>query len=181
MEREVSLPNPETVHFLGPTRPDQDDPEPMLYVRFEVLDNHDASITYIKLEGDVPGDMYIIYTAYFKSEAYPTITEYDYKYDVTTDDMEEMGLKIIAPVGTLKQGQCFLALQPKPNVPAADDAAQTRIKRSTVNNNSTSSGNNTFNPFTGNVSIVTITTGCRSFNQTTSAWEPNGCIVRYSL
>ncbi|XP_076075845.1 uncharacterized protein LOC143046571 [Mytilus galloprovincialis] len=174
MEREVALPNPKTVHFLDPTSPDPDSPDPMLYVRFEVLDNHDASITYIKLEGDVPGDMYIIYTAYFKSEAYPTVTEYDYKYDVTTDDMEDMGLKVIAPVGTLKQGQCFLALQPKSN---ADNPPPTRRKRSTVNNNSTSSGNNTFNPSTGNVSIVTITTGCRSFNQTTSAWEPNGCIV----
>ncbi|CAC5377683.1 PKD1L2 [Mytilus coruscus] len=177
MEREAALPNPETVHFMDATSPDPEDPEPMLYFRFEVLDNHDASITYIKLEGDIPEDMYIIYTAYFMSETYPTSTEYDYKYEVTINDMEEMGLKVIAPVGTLKQGQCFLALQPKPHIPDAGNPPQTRRKRSTVNNNGTSPGNTTFDPSTGNISIVTITTGCRSFNQTLSAWEPNGCIV----
>lgn len=142
----------------------------MMYFAFEVKDTDDVSITYVRYDdGEFP-DIDIIYTAYFRSGDYPSSTEYDYKYDVTINDLDpnENVLKIIAPARTFQPGKAYLALQPKQY--SSDVTPPARRKRGASNTN-------VVNPMNANFSTVTATTGCRSYDATTGKWETNGCIV----
>lgn len=142
-----------------------------MYFAFEVKDADDVSITYVHYENGEYPNTGIIYTAYFRSGDYPSSTEYDYMYDVTIDDLDpqENVLKIMAPAKTFRPGKAYLGLQPKNAASDITTASPLRRKRGLPDT--------VVNPMTANFSIVTATTGCRSYNASTGLWETNGCIV----
>lgn len=196
MDREVTLKNEGIAHFTDYENGiDPDDPDQMVYYKFNVGSNNDASVIYVKVKGEIPNDVPVIFTAYFKSGTLPTSEYYDYTYDVTFHDLDDVGYKIFVPSGIHKSGKCVMAFQPKSYIPAVitkRSASNTTggtqdtddVNNSAVKDSNTNDVNNiTVNEYQLklNFSILTVTTGCKTYYPRRSVWESKECMVSLIL
>lgn len=192
MEREVTLKNEGVAHFTDYENGiDPDDPDQMVYYNFNVGSNNDALVIYVKIKGEIPNDVPVIFTAYFKSGTSPSSGYYDYTYDVTFGDLDDVGYKMFVPSGIIKSGKCVMAFQPKSYIPAVitkrsapnttggtqdiDEESNHTVKEY----NADDVNNNTVKEYQLqlNFSIITVTTGCKTYYPTRSAWESKECMV----
>ena len=93
------------------------DPYSMLYFVFDVLNNHDATVVYIKYDDFNPRDFstFGLYTVYCRDSDYPTPSAYDYKHEMNIRNFESdaYGFKVFIPQDQCTtKGKGYLALKP---------------------------------------------------------------------
>ena len=88
--------------------------ENMVYFTFDVVNDGDTALIYIKPDGfDVSNQRNLeIYSFYFSFTTFPTSMNYDYKKDLGIRDWTTYGFKMFLPVGVCGKGVCYLGIKP---------------------------------------------------------------------
>lgn len=117
---DVKLPNRGTPVFkdyiplINPRLPDK-----FIHFTFEVINDQDAAIVYIKPHNmDLSGanSSMTLYKLYIRSDTHPTSLIFDFKHSVSVLDNTKHGFKIFIPAGRCKKGNCYMALEPEEGI-----------------------------------------------------------------
>lgn len=89
-------------------------PEKMIYFTYDVINDGDASIIYIKPDGFQESSQRkeILYSFFFSSETFPTTVNFDYRKDLGIRDWTMYGFKVFLPEGICGKGVCYLGIKP---------------------------------------------------------------------
>lgn len=88
--------------------------EKMIYFTFDLINDEDASIIYIKPDGfDKTSQRNMtLYSFFFSSKTFPKATNFDYLKVLGVRDWTDYGFKVFLPGGICRKGNCFLGIQP---------------------------------------------------------------------
>ncbi|KAK3090781.1 hypothetical protein FSP39_014585 [Pinctada imbricata] len=145
------------------------DPEQMFYLNFDVKNDDDVALVYVEPDNfDIYNrNTWTLYELYYRAATFPKTSIFSfYKEFSIRDYTEGLGFKVMIP--PMKKGQHFLGFKAL-SVP---EPSKRRKRRSVaVDNTTTVAPSNTTNQLINvNVSVVLVTTGCRSWNEAEKKW-----------
>ncbi|KAK3089545.1 hypothetical protein FSP39_004480 [Pinctada imbricata] len=150
---EASIPNSNIVHarVITPTYT-SGDPEGMFYIRYEIRNDDDSTMIYLKPDDlDPSGSGGTLYHLYLQLDVLPTTASNLFNQLLSLADWDDdYGLKVIIP--SMPKGKYYIGFKPQE---ATNSSVQTG----------------------SNVSLVMTTTGCRSWDDAQQSWVSNGCQV----
>ncbi|XP_062621693.1 uncharacterized protein LOC134283266 [Saccostrea cucullata] len=160
--------------------------EQMIYFAFEMTNDEDAGIIYIKPDGfDFLAHQKVpLYSFYFSSATFPTSSVFGLKKVLGVRDWTKYGFKVFLPGDICGKGLCYLGIKPL-TAPDPDDFSGSRKRRAVEPQTTIGPPENRtlfvnasdFVPVEANFSMIFTTTGCRTWKNGNNSWTMEGCQV----